>query len=72
VTLVACGNLRPYAIVVTGGATGIGRAVAERFVADGAEVVITGRRADVFPASPAARHITAQVLHVNGGALITR
>jgi 3-oxoacyl-[acyl-carrier protein] reductase len=35
-------------IVVTGGATGIGRAVAERFVADGAEVVITGRRADVL------------------------
>jgi 3-oxoacyl-[acyl-carrier protein] reductase len=25
-----------------------------------------------FLASPAARHITAQVLHVNGGALITR
>ncbi|HEU4948786.1 MAG TPA: SDR family oxidoreductase [Kribbella sp.] len=35
-------------IVVTGGATGIGRAVAERFRAEGAEVVITGRRADVL------------------------
>lgn len=35
-------------IVVTGGATGIGRAVAERFRADGGEVVITGRRADVL------------------------
>jgi 3-oxoacyl-[acyl-carrier protein] reductase len=34
--------------VVTGGSVGIGRAVAERFVADGAEVVITGRRADVL------------------------
>jgi 3-oxoacyl-[acyl-carrier protein] reductase len=35
-------------IVVTGGATGIGRAVAERFVAGGDEVVITGRRAAVL------------------------
>ena len=35
-------------IVVTGGATGIGRAAAERFRADGDEVVITGRRADVL------------------------
>jgi 3-oxoacyl-[acyl-carrier protein] reductase len=33
-------------VVVTGGSSGIGRAVAERFVADGAEVVITGRRGD--------------------------
>ncbi|TWD84229.1 3-oxoacyl-[acyl-carrier protein] reductase [Kribbella amoyensis] len=35
-------------IVVTGAATGIGRAVAERFRADGDEVVITGRRQDVL------------------------
>ncbi|MDX2968088.1 SDR family NAD(P)-dependent oxidoreductase [Kribbella solani] len=35
-------------IVVTGGATGIGRATAEQFRADGDEVVITGRRADVL------------------------
>ncbi|TWP48009.1 SDR family oxidoreductase [Lentzea tibetensis] len=30
--------------VVTGGSTGIGRAIAARFVAEGARVVITGRR----------------------------
>jgi 3-oxoacyl-[acyl-carrier protein] reductase len=38
----------PRTIVVTGGATGIGRATAERFRADGDEVVITGRREDVL------------------------
>lgn len=35
-------------IVVTGGATGIGRATAELFRRDGDDVVITGRRADVL------------------------
>lgn len=35
-------------IVVTGGATGIGRATAARFRADGDDVVITGRRADML------------------------
>jgi NAD(P)-dependent dehydrogenase (short-subunit alcohol dehydrogenase family) len=34
--------------IVTGGGTGIGRAVAERFVADGAYVCITGRRAGLL------------------------
>jgi 3-oxoacyl-[acyl-carrier protein] reductase len=35
-------------IVVTGGGTGIGRAIAAAFVAEGDEVVITGRRAEVL------------------------
>jgi len=35
-------------IVVTGGGTGIGRAVAEAFVARGDQVVITGRRREVL------------------------
>jgi 3-oxoacyl-[acyl-carrier protein] reductase len=38
-------------IVVTGGATGIGRAAAELFRADGDQVVITGRRPDVLKAA---------------------
>jgi NAD(P)-dependent dehydrogenase (short-subunit alcohol dehydrogenase family) len=32
--------------LVTGGTRGIGRAIAERLVADGADVVVTGRRSD--------------------------
>lgn len=34
-----------YTVLITGGGTGIGLAVARRFTADGADVVITGRRA---------------------------
>ncbi|MEV0680406.1 SDR family oxidoreductase [Actinosynnema sp. NPDC050436] len=37
--------------VVTGGGTGIGRAIAAELVARGLEVVITGRRADVLAAA---------------------
>lgn len=36
--------------IVTGGGTGIGRAVTERFVADGARVCITGRRPEKLAA----------------------
>jgi len=34
--------------LITGGGTGIGAAIAERFVAEGAKVVITGRRQEVL------------------------
>ncbi|GAA3221222.1 SDR family oxidoreductase [Oerskovia jenensis] len=35
-------------VVVTGGGTGMGRAIARRFLADGAETYILGRRPDVL------------------------
>lgn len=38
-------------IVVTGGGTGIGRGIAARLVADGARVVIVGRRPEVLEAT---------------------
>lgn len=40
------GQLDGRTAVVTGGSSGIGRAVAERFAAEGAHVFVTGRRAD--------------------------
>lgn len=47
-----------WTAVVTGGGTGIGRAIAAQLVSDGAEVVITGRRPDVLAA--AAKEIGAR------------
>ena len=40
------GRLAGKRCLVTGGGTGIGRAVARRFAAEGAHVVVAGRRAD--------------------------
>jgi NAD(P)-dependent dehydrogenase (short-subunit alcohol dehydrogenase family) len=41
------GRLASKVVVVTGGSSGIGRAVAERAAAEGAAVVIGARRAEV-------------------------
>jgi NAD(P)-dependent dehydrogenase (short-subunit alcohol dehydrogenase family) len=46
-------TLQNKTAVVTGGATGIGLAIAKRFAADGAYVFITGRRKDVLDAAVA-------------------
>ncbi|MFC3491639.1 SDR family NAD(P)-dependent oxidoreductase [Glycomyces rhizosphaerae] len=49
-------------VVVSGGGTGIGYAVAERFAADGDQVILVGRREDVL--TEAARKIGDQASHV--------
>lgn len=46
-------NLRDKVAVVTGGSSGIGLATARRFIADGAQVVITGRDQSVLDAAVA-------------------
>ncbi len=42
------GNLNNKIAVITGGSTGIGLATAQRFIADGAQVVITGRNEEAL------------------------
>lgn len=37
-------KLEGKVVLITGGGTGIGTAIAERFVAEGAKICITGRR----------------------------
>lgn len=51
-------------VIVTGGATGIGRMIATTFAVNGAKVYITGRRGDVLEKT--AREVNAQVKEGGG------
>jgi NAD(P)-dependent dehydrogenase (short-subunit alcohol dehydrogenase family) len=51
--------------IITGGGTGIGRAVAEALVREGAKVVLNGRRADVLEA-------TARAIDLSGNFVATQ
>ena len=48
--------------VITGGTSGIGLAVAQRFVVEGAYVFITGRRKDALDAAVASQTRTGHAL----------
>ena len=67
-------NLNGKTAVITGGATGIGRAAARRFIEEGAFVFIFGRRQEALDAAVAAflasqdsSFMTASEVAVDGG-----
>ncbi|KAL7418580.1 hypothetical protein Q5752_007038 [Cryptotrichosporon argae] len=58
-------SVKGLTVVVTGGGTGLGKAIAAAYVANGAKVFITGRRKDVIDATAAELGQTA----AQGGAI---
>ncbi|MFJ1709596.1 SDR family NAD(P)-dependent oxidoreductase [Kitasatospora sp. NPDC088346] len=60
------GWLDGYAALITGGGTGIGRAVAERFLAEGAAVTILGRRKEQLDEVMAAAPDPSRIHAVTG------
>ncbi len=57
-------NLKDSVVLITGGGTGIGKAIASAFVAKGAKVVITGRRQSVLEET--AKELGAQASSIAG------
>ncbi len=57
-------------VLVTGGGSGIGRAIAQHFAQDGAEVTIAGRRLDALEQTDAGRGMTCHALDVTDEAAV--
>lgn len=57
-------NLKDSMVLITGGGTGIGKAIASAFIAKGAKVVITGRRQSVLEET--AKELGAQAFSIAG------
>jgi NAD(P)-dependent dehydrogenase (short-subunit alcohol dehydrogenase family) len=67
------GTFSGRAVLVTGGTSGIGRAIAEGFAAEGAEVVVTGlTEAEIESCRDAAGGMTAVLLDVSDPSAIDR
>ncbi|MGN8819058.1 SDR family NAD(P)-dependent oxidoreductase [Oribacterium sp. HCP28S3_H8] len=72
-------DLQNKVAIVTGGSSGIGRGIAERFADEGVNVVITGRHEDFLKkvaddgvcenaiAPEQAKYVTGSVFKVDGG-----
>jgi NAD(P)-dependent dehydrogenase (short-subunit alcohol dehydrogenase family) len=69
---VMAGRLAGKIALVTGGGSGIGEAIARLFAAEGAEVAISGRRADVLKAAADRIGVTAHACDVSDEEQVAR
>ena len=59
-------------VLITGGGGGIGRAAAQRFLAEGARVVLSGTRQDKLEAARDALDPSGERVHIHAGQVTTR
>jgi NAD(P)-dependent dehydrogenase (short-subunit alcohol dehydrogenase family) len=59
-------------VLITGGGGGIGRAAAQRFLAEGARVVLSGTRRDKLEAARDALDPSGERVHIHAGQVTTR